>query len=188
MNDRKKDISEAVRPIFLQHIFIFFAWLIIAVICFTLQPSWLGLPLPTPSLQQSQNWLKPKSVQKMKKWGTFYLTSGFQIFLEVKFPSYPRETEGYFLSFLSLLQECRSGNWTCTMRRDCASNAGCTGSIKREWGINIFSAKWWVSALSGFLSLYDFPPRICFLVIYTLKDHTSYFIQLCLRRVNQMRD
>lgn len=39
---------------FLQRVFIFFAWLIKdAVICFTLQPRWLGLPLPTPSLQQS---------------------------------------------------------------------------------------------------------------------------------------
>lgn len=33
--------------------------------------------------------------------GSFCLTSGFWIFLEVKFPLHPRESEGHFLSFLS---------------------------------------------------------------------------------------
>lgn len=104
---------------------------------FTVSLTRLTLANPKPSkmikLAKTKDWLQKKN----EKVGSFCLTSGFWIYLEVQFPLNPSESEGHFLSFLSCYNPIELGRDVPAARRPmlshgCASPAGCNGCSHYE--------------------------------------------------------
>lgn len=167
MNDRKKIFLWLLGQFFAVHLYLLclidqrYRYLLYSTVSLTRFS--LANPKPSTIIKLAKN---KDNFKKLKK-SSFYLTSGFWIFTEVKFPSHPWETESYFLSH----------------------DSGCSLTN------NDTSAKLFVFVLSYLLLLCDFFPRMCFLVIQGVKDHTMsiyehsiYFMKLCLRREKQTDD